>query len=351
MGLATPTSIMVGTGRAAESGILFRQGDALQQLETAKVVAFDKTGTLTEGRPTLTDLLLYADTTRADVLRLLGSAEIASEHPVAKALVSTALDEGQKIADPDSIETLPGEGIAARVEGRSLLAGTARLMKRHGVSETNAESDIKTLSSQGKTPILIALDGELVAMAAVADRVRESAARTVATLRAAGLHTVLISGDTPTTAEAVGRSLGIDEVFGGVLPDGKKSIVEDLQHRHGPTVFVGDGINDAPALARADIGIALGSGTDVAIESADVVIMAGDPEGVVRARTISAATLRNIRQNLGWAFGYNVLLIPVAAGVLYPAFGVLLSPMLAAGAMALSSVFVVTNALRLRLAV
>ena len=347
MGLATPTSIMVGTGRAAEMGVLFRKGDALQQLDDVQVVALDKTGTVTEGRPELTDLVLADGFDRADVLSKIAAVEDRSEHPIAEAIVRAARAEGAPRAEAQDFASITGHGVRAMVDGAQVLVGADRFMTREGI-DISALTDRETdLATRGRTALYAAIDGRLAAVIGVADPVKPASRAAIAALHAKGLTVAMITGDKRETAEAIARETGIDYVIAGVLPDGKVAALDEL--RQGRRIaFVGDGINDAPALAHADVGIAIGTGTDVAIESADVVLMSGDLRGVVNAFEISRRTMRNIRQNLFWAFGYNTALIPVAAGVLYPAFGVLLSPMLAAGAMALSSVFVLTNALRLR---
>ncbi|MCT4372330.1 copper-translocating P-type ATPase [Yangia mangrovi] len=345
MGLATPTSIMVGTGRAAELGVLFRKGDALQRLESVGIVAFDKTGTLTEGRPELVRTTAAPGFDEGEVLRLAASAEQSSEHPIARALERAA--EGA-LPQAEEVEAIAGHGLSARVEGRRVLVGAARLMAREGIDLGPLSAAHDEIAAAGQTPVLIAVDGHIAGALAVADKVKLGARAAIAKLHAMGLKTAMITGDTRATAQAIAAELGIDHVEAEVLPEGKRDAVRALRDAHGAVGFVGDGINDAPALAEAEVGLAMGTGTDVAIESADVVLVSGDTKGVVEAVHLSRAVLRNIRQNLFWAFGYNVALIPVAAGVFYPAFGTLLSPMLAAGAMALSSVFVLSNALRLR---
>ncbi|CUI72113.1 heavy metal translocating P-type ATPase [Cognatishimia activa] len=347
MGLATPTSIMVGTGRAAGMGVLFRKGDALQTLGKVDIVALDKTGTVTEGRPELTDLVLASGFERKDVLRLVASVEARSEHPIADAIVRAAKAEGVELSEANEFVSATGYGVAAQVEGREVLIGADRLMQREGIvlqSLSEVESEI---AKSGRSALFAAIDGQIAAVVGVADPVKSNSRNAIAKLKAKGLKVVMITGDKQETAEAIARETGIEHVVAGVLPDAKSKAIEALS-KEGSVAFVGDGINDAPALARADVGIAIGTGTDVAIESADVVLMSGDLGGVVNGIEASASTLRNIKQNLGWAFGYNIALIPVAAGVLFPVFGLLLSPVLAAGAMALSSVFVLTNALRLR---
>jgi Cu+-exporting ATPase len=348
MGLATPTSIMVGTGRAAELGVLFRKGEALQTLRDATVIALDKTGTLTEGRPELTDFVVTDGFVEADVLRLVGSVEARSEHPVAEAIVRAAERRGLVLADVADFEAVPGFGVGAVVEGRKLEIGADRLMTRLGLDISAFASAAARLADEGKTPLYAAIDGRLAAIIAVADPIKASTPAAIKALHALGLRVAMVTGDNRRTAEAIGRRIGIDEIVAEVLPDGKVDAVKRLGQHGARVAFVGDGINDAPALAAADVGIAIGTGTDIAIESADVVLMSGDLRGVANAIALSKATIRNIGQNLFWAFAYNIALIPVAAGVLYPFSGTLLSPMLAAGAMALSSVFVLTNALRLR---
>ncbi|MBJ6125817.1 heavy metal translocating P-type ATPase [Microvirga splendida] len=348
MGLATPTSIMVGTGRAAELGVLFRQGEALQSLKEVGVVALDKTGTLTQGRPDLTDFVTAPGVAEAEALRLVAAVEGRSEHPIAQAIVAAAEKRGIALPSTDSFEAVPGFGVSATVEGRKVDVGADRFMTRLGLSIADFADTAARLGAEGKSPLYAAIDGRLAAIIAVADPIKTSTPEAIAALHALGLKVAMITGDNRRTAEAIARQIGIDEVVAEVLPEGKVDVVKRLRTTHGSIAFVGDGINDAPALAEADIGIAIGTGTDIAIESADVVLMSGDVRGVVNAIALSKATIRNIRQNLFWAFAYNVLLIPVAAGALYPVNGILLSPIFAAGAMALSSVFVLGNALRLR---
>ena len=326
MGLATPTSIMVGTGRAADLGVLFRRGDALQSLEGVDVVAFDKTGTLTMGAP-----VVASNTLRADDLAAVAAVEAASNHPLAAAIVALA---GRHLPTATDVETVPGYGIQGMVAGRRIVIGNAAMMAWDGVS---AQADVPA----GQTPVMVAIDGTFAGTLGLSDAPKADAKSTVQNLLAQGIEVVMVSGDTQTAADVLGAALGIDRVIAGVLPDGKADVVRDFQSKGHRVAFVGDGINDAPALACADVGIAMGNGTDVAVDSADVVLVSGNPMGVLRAITISRATLRNIRQNLGWAFGYNVVLIPIAA------LG-WLTPQLAALAMAASSVLVVTNALRLR---
>jgi heavy metal translocating P-type ATPase len=348
MGLATPTSIMVGSGRAAELGVLFRKGDALQSLQEARIVAFDKTGTLTAGRPELTDLIAAEGFDEAEALRLAAAVEAQSEHPIAEAILRAAEARGLALPAVDGFESLTGYGLQGTVEGRRVLVGADRLFAREGIDLGPLAEAGVALGRKGRTPLYVAVDGRALAAIAVADPIKPATPAAVAALHGLGLKVAMITGDNRGTAEAIAAELGIDTVVAEVLPDGKVAALERLRAEHGPVAFVGDGINDAPALASADVGLAIGTGTDVAIESADVVLMSGSVSGVVNAFDISRRTMRNIRQNLVWAFGYNVALIPVAAGALWPAWGMMLSPALAAGAMALSSVFVLTNALRLR---
>lgn len=348
MGLATPTSIMVGTGRAAEMGVLFRKGDALQQLTSVNVIALDKTGTVTQGRPELTDMVLADGVDRADILALVAAVETQSEHPIAEAIVRAAQAENAARHDVESFESITGYGVRAKVAGHEVLVGADRLMVREGLSIGSLVEAEGRLAVLGRTALFAAVDGRVAAVIGVSDPVKPASAAAIGALHRIGLEVAMITGDKRETADAIARETGIDHVIAGVLPDGKLAALNELRQGGRRIAFVGDGINDAPALAHADVGIAIGTGTDVAIESADVVLMSGDLRGVVNAFEVSGRTMRNIRQNLFWAFGYNVALIPVAAGVLYPTFGLLLSPVLAAGAMALSSVFVLTNALRLR---
>ena len=348
MGLATPTSIMVGTGRAAEMGVLFRRGDALQTLRDADVIAVDKTGTLTLGKPTLVHFTTTEGFDPDEVLRLVASLESRSEHPIAEAIVEAAKHGGLTLADATGFEATPGFGVAATVDGRKVEAGADRFMVKLGHDIGKFADDADRLGREGQSPLYAAVDGRLAAIIAVADPIKPTTPEAIAALHALGLKVTMITGDNRRTAEAIARRLGIDEVVAEVLPDGKVEAVKRLAAGGRRVAFVGDGINDAPALAAADVGLAIGTGTDVAIESADVVLMSGDLRGVANAIALSKATIRNIRQNLFWAFAYNAALVPVAAGILYPVNGVLLSPVLAAGAMALSSVFVLTNALRLK---
>lgn len=348
MGLATPTSIMVGTGRAAQLGVLFRKGDALQGLQDCDVVAFDKTGTLTQGAPSVTDAVLAEGFDEDAVLAQVASVEAQSEHPLARAMVSEAQKRRLEVAGCTDLDVQVGHGLIGTVEGEQVAVGAARLMTALGVPLDGLEARAVAFAEAGKTPIYVAVDGKLAAVIAVADAVKPTSAEAIKALHGMGKTVAMISGDTERTAQALARELGVDHVVAEVLPNGKVAALERLRDTVGKVAFVGDGINDAPALAAADVGIAIGTGTDVAIEAADVVLMAGDVGGVVTGFDLSRRVMRNIKENLFWAFGYNVALIPVAAGILVPFGGPALSPMLGAGAMALSSVFVLSNALRLR---
>ena len=348
MGLATPTWIMVGTGRAAELGVLFRNGEALQSLRSVEVVALDKTGTLTAGRPVMTDLEVAKGFDRAEVLALVAAVEAQSEHPVAAAIVAAAKEESLALGEVEAFEALPGFGVSASVGQHRVAVGADRYMEKIGISVQEFGEAANRMGHEAKTPLYAAIDGRLAAVIAVSDPVKPSTPQAIRTLHEMGLKVAMITGDNRRTAEAIAALLGIDEVVAEVLPDGKVEAIKRLRAGGRAVAFVGDGINDAPALAEADVGVAIGTGTDVAIESADVVLMSGDLLGVTNAIALSRATIANIRQNLFWAFAYNAGLIPVAAGVLYPVGGTLLSPMLAAGAMALSSVFVLGNAMRLK---
>ncbi len=348
MGLAVPTSIMVATGRAAEIGVLFRQGAALQTLQRTNVIALDKTGTLTLGQPELTDLQVMNDMAEDDLLAMVAAIEDSSEHPIAQAIVKAARARELTFPELADFESLTGMGVRASISGQQVLIGTQRLMNEHDIALNSAPDEVQRLGKQGKTPLFVAVDGKLAALLAVADPVKKTTPAAIKALHDLGLKVAMITGDNQATADSIARELGIDHVVAQVMPDGKVDAIRQLSSDNATVAFVGDGINDAPALAAADVGIAIGTGTDVAIESADVVLMSGDLLGVVNAMELSQRTMKNIKQNLLWAFGYNVLLIPVAAGVLYPLNGMTLSPMLAALAMTLSSVFVLTNALRLR---
>lgn len=348
MGLATPMSIMVGTGRGAELGVLFRKGEALQQLKATQVVAVDKTGTLTEGKPQLTDFQVTEGFNEHEVLQWVASVEAKSEHPIAYAIVQAAQDLSLECLHVDHFDSITGAGIRAELHGKQIHIGAARLMLDLGLNIDVFTAMAQQLGEQGKTPLYVAIDQHLAAIIAVADPIKETTFSAIRALHAQGLKVAMITGDNAHTAQAIAQQLQIDTVIAEVLPDEKVHAVKQLQAKYGITAFVGDGINDAPALAQADVGLAIGTGTDIAIEAADVVLMSGNLQAVPTAIGLSTATMNNIRQNLFWAFIYNVALIPVAAGLLYPFFGILLSPMFAAGAMALSSVFVISNALRLK---
>jgi Cu+-exporting ATPase len=363
MGLATPTSIMVGTGRGAESGILIKGGEALEAAHKLTTVVLDKTGTLTRGTPGLTDVVVLNDLSKRELLRLVASAERASEHPLGEAIVKGARERGLALAEAEGFEAVSGGGVRARVEGRTVLVGNERFLREAGVNEDGLKPRLEELSSAGKTPVLVAVDGKPAGIVAVADTVKEESREAVDRLHSLGLEVAMITGDNERTARAVARELGVDRVLAEVLPQDKADEVKRLQAEGKKVGMVGDGINDAPALAQADVGIATGTGADVAMEAADLTLISGDVRGVARAINLSKATVRNIKQNLFWAFAYNVALIPVAAGVLYPFFAGgtvpealqpllgeygFLNPVLAAAAMALSSVTVVSNALRLR---
>ncbi|MBP2547536.1 Cu+-exporting ATPase [Neorhizobium galegae] len=354
MGLATPTSIMVGTGRAADLGVLFRKGDALQALSGVTTVVLDKTGTVTAGRPELTDIVVTDGFQTDAVLVQVAAVEARSEHPVAEAIVASVKRRGLAIGEAQAVKAEPGYGIEAVVDGVTVAVGADRFMEKLGLSVAEFAEGAARLGDEGKTPLYAAIGGRLAAILAVADPVKPTSMAAIAELKAMGLSVAMVTGDNARTAQAIARAVGIEEVVAEVLPAGKVEAIRAIRTGRdaagaAPKIaFVGDGINDAPALAFADIGIAIGTGTDVAIESADVVLSNGALTGVVSAIAVSRATMKNIRQNLFWAFGYNVALIPLAAGALYPAFGIQLSPMIGAGAMALSSIFVLSNALRLK---
>jgi Cu+-exporting ATPase/Au+-exporting ATPase len=348
MGLATPTSIMVGTGRAAELGVLFRKGEALQLLQQTKVVALDKTGTLTEGKPVLTDFEVTQDFDQRAVLKLVASVEAKSEHPIAYAIVQAAQEQQLELSEVSDFDSITGAGVKAKVSGQQLHIGAERLMQDLGLNVEAFRATAQKLGEQGRSPLYVAIDQKLAAIIAVADPIKSTTFSAIQALHEQGLKVAMITGDNQHTAQAIAKQLKIDQVVAEVLPNEKVDAVRHLQQQYGVLTFVGDGINDAPALAQADVGMAIGTGTDVAIEAADVVLMSGNLQHVATGIGLSQATMRNIRQNLFWAFIYNIALIPIAAGVLYPFWGILLSPMFAAGAMALSSVFVVSNALRLK---
>ena len=356
LGLATPTAIMVGTGKGAEHGILFRNSEALERAHELTTVVLDKTGTITRGEPSVTDVVdvnqageggAHSPISSQQLLGLAASAEQGSEHPLGQAIVEAAQEAGLPLSEPQGFEAVPGQGIAATVDGRRVLVGSTRLLESHGVDLDGIGSALIRLEREAKTAMLVAVDGRAVGVVAVADTVKEGSAEAIRLLKELGLEILMLTGDNQRTATAIGREVGVDRTIAEVLPGEKAVTVKELQE--GRAVgMVGDGINDAPALAQADVGFAIGTGTDVAMATADVTLMSGDLRGVPRAIVLSRATMRIIRQNLFWAFFYNVLLVPLAAGVFYPSLGIRLHPVLAAGAMAFSSVFVVTNSLRLR---
>lgn len=355
MGLATPTSIMVGVGKGAEHGILFKNSTALEQAHQLKAIILDKTGTITRGEPAVTDIFSSIESPLPDeeMLRLAASAERGSEHPLGEAIVRTANDKGLSLSEPFAFEGITGHGIRAKVDGHSILLGNLRLMQQESIPLNNLEPKAEQLESLGKSVMWLAVDGRASAIIGVADTIKQGSIEAIAKLKTLGLTVAMITGDNETTARGIAAEVGIDRVFSRVLPGEKAARVKELQAEGYGVAMVGDGINDAPALAQADVGIAIGTGTDVAMETADVTLMRGDLRSVPQAVTLSKATMRNIKQNLGWAFGYNTLLIPIAAGILAPfawapAFLQQLHPILAAGAMAFSSISVVTNALRLR---
>jgi Cu+-exporting ATPase len=348
LGLATPLSIMVGTGRGAENGILIKNAEALETLQKADTLVVDKTGTLTQGRPKVVGVEPADGFDSNELLRLAASLERGSEHPLASAIVKAAEERRLSLAKAQNFRSMTGKGVAGRVEGRRLFLGNAALMKEEGVAADIVLPRIEELRGDAQTVVLLAVDGRLAGLIGVADPIRASTPEAVLLLRDSGMRIVMATGDGKTTAEAVAGKLGITEVVADLLPDQKHELVKRLQSEGRIVAMAGDGVNDAPALAQAEIGIAMGTGTDVAIESAGVTLVHGDLRGVARARRLSAATMRNIRQNLFLAFVYNVLAVPVAAGLLYPFFGLLITPIWASVAMSLSSISVVANALRLR---
>ncbi len=348
LGLATPVAIMVGTGKGAENGILIKSAEALETLHTIDTVVLDKTGTLTEGKPRVTDLIPLGDTTEAELLCVAASLEKPSEHPLASAIAAAAQEENIPLAPVTGFSALHGKGIQGDIQGAHFLAGNAALLQEEGISMEGAAARADELAGAGKTPLFFAKDGALIGVIAVADTAKPTSAAAVEGFHALGIRVVMLTGDNARTAQAVGRSLGVDEIIAEVLPQDKARQVSALQARGKKVAMVGDGINDAPALACADVGLAIGAGTDVAIESADIVLMKSDLMDAVSAVQLSKAVIRNIKQNLFWAFIYNIIGIPLAAGVWYPLFHIMLNPMFAAAAMSMSSVCVVTNALRLR---
>jgi Cu+-exporting ATPase len=349
LGLATPTSLTVGIGKGAENGILIRSGDALQAAEKLDAIILDKTGTITKGEPALTDVVVAQGNAEAEVLRVTASLERGSEHPLGEAIVKGAEARKLKLSDAEAFAAIPGHGVSGRVDGRNVLFGNAKLMRDRGISIEALEADWGRLANEGKTPMYVSIDGKAAGLVAVADTVKPDSKAAIDVLKALGIEVVMLTGDNERTGRAIARQVGIERLLAEVLPDDKAHEVQKLQLEGKSVGMVGDGVNDAPALAQADVGFAIGTGTDVAIEASDVTLIKGSLMGVVTAIEISRATMRNVRQNLVGAFGYNTLGIPVAMGVLYPFIGVLLSPLIAAAAMAFSSVTVVTNANRLRL--
>ena len=347
LGLATPTAIMVGTGKGAENGILIKSGQALEAAYQLDTIVLDKTGTITVGKPSLTDLLPLSDLSRSDLLQLIASAEQHSEHPLAQAILEAAEEEEFGLLPVSHFEAIVGRGLSAQVEDRRLLVGNESLMKEKHIDSSAFQEQLLELSQEGKTAMFVAVDGQLAGILAVADEMKSSSLKAVQELQSMGLEVIMLTGDREETATAIAQKAGIQKVIAGVLPDGKATAIKDLQETGKKLAMVGDGINDAPALVQADVGIAIGSGADVAIESADVVLMHSDLQDVVKAIKLSQATIRNIKENLFWAFAYNTLGIPIAMGILHLFGGPLLNPMLAGLAMSLSSVSVVVNALRL----
>ncbi|MBX3179375.1 MAG: heavy metal translocating P-type ATPase [Candidatus Hydrogenedentes bacterium] len=348
LGLATPISIMVGTGRGAQAGVLLRDAEALEAMERVDVLVVDKTGTLTEGKPRVVTVEAEDGFSEEDVLRIAGSLERGSEHPLAAAILAAAKDRGAALADPKGFDAVTGKGVTGAVDGKRVLLGNASLLEDSGVDTGHLSERAEARREKAETVVLLAVDGQPAGLIGIADPIKESTPDALKTLHEAGLRIVMLTGDSQTTAEAVARELGIDEVHAGVMPDQKLEHVKALQEEGFRVAMAGDGTNDAPALAQAHVGIAMGSGTDVALESAGITLVKGDLAGIARARHLSRATMRNIRQNLFFAFAYNALGVPIAAGALYPVFGLQLSPMIAAAAMSFSSVSVVGNALRLR---
>ena len=348
MGLAVPTAVMVSTGKGAELGVLIKGGEALQRAGDVSTIVLDKTGTVTEGRPTVTDIVLTAGHDEATVLAKTAALESLSEHPLAEAIVQSAKSRGLKQGQVEGFESVTGKGIVGIVDGTAMSVGNAALMADYSIDVRALAGDVERLSDAGRTPMYVAMDGTLAGLVAVADPIKETSRKAIQRMQALGLDVVMLTGDTERTAKAIAREAGIETVVAGVLPDGKVAAVKRLQAAGQVVAMVGDGINDAPALAQADVGMAIGTGTDIAAEAADVVLMRGDLGAAAQAIELSRRTMTTMKQNLFWAFIYNVIGIPIAAGVLYPTFGLLLTPVLASAAMAFSSVSVVTNSLRLR---
>jgi len=348
LGLATPISITTAAGRGAQAGVLIKDAEALERMAKVDTLIVDKTGTLTEGRPRLTDVVSLSDRDENDVLAVAAALEMGSEHPLADAILSGARERGQIPARASDFEAVTGMGVKGRVDDEDVALGNPALMESLGIDTGKAEDTADALRTEGKTAMFIAIGGKLAGIVAVADPIKDTTEGAIRDLHAQGLRVIMATGDNQRTAEAVAAKLGIDDVRAGVLPEDKKALVDELHDKGARVAMAGDGVNDAPALAAADVGIAMGSGADVAVESAGITLLSGDLTGIVRARKLALATLRNIKQNLFFAFVYNAAGVPVAAGILYPVFGLLLSPMIAAAAMSLSSVSVIGNALRLR---
>ena len=347
LGLATPTAIMVGTGRGAEQGVLIKSGDALERMPAVTTVVFDKTGTLTTGQPEVTSVIAVSGS-EVELLRLAASVEQKSEHPLGQAIVRRAQEQALSLLEIETFQAIPGQGVMVTVGGKTVLIGNQRFFQEHNINMSQLETEAEKLAQSGKTPMFIAVNGQAVGLIAVADVLKPEAVSALARIRQLGLNTIMLTGDNRRTAEAIAQQAGITQVVAEVLPEDKAAEIARLQANDQVVGMVGDGINDAPALVQADVGIALGTGTDVAIDAADITLIRGDLHGVVTAICLSRRTMQVIRQNLFWAFFYNVAGIPIAAGVLYPFFQLLLNPMVAAFAMALSSVSVITNSLRLR---
>jgi P-type Cu+ transporter len=348
LGLATPISITTAAGRGAQAGVLIKDAEALERMARVDTVIVDKTGTLTEGKPKLTDVVAEEGHDENEVLSLAAALERGSEHPLAEAIIEGARIRGLEPGRADEFDAVTGKGVRGVVDGRKVALGNRAMMDELGIATDAADESADALRSEGKTAMYVAVNGQLAGIVAVADPIKESTEGAIRDLHALGLTIIMATGDNQRTAEAVARRLGIDEVRAGVLPEDKKTLVEELRSKGAHVAMAGDGVNDAPALAAADVGIAMSTGADVAVESAGITLMRGDLVGLVRARKLAKATLRNIRQNLFFAFAYNAAGVPIAAGVLYPVLGLLLSPMIAAAAMSLSSVSVISNALRLR---
>ncbi|MFV2092416.1 MAG: heavy metal translocating P-type ATPase, partial [Hyphomicrobiales bacterium] len=347
LGLATPMSIMVATGRGAQAGVLIKNAEALERFSKVSVLIVDKTGTLTQGKPVMTDIVATGDVKEDDLLALAGALERGSEHPLAEAIVTGAEERGLKLAKTTDFEAVTGKGVHGMVSGKKVMLGNAKMLAEAGLEPGPAKEKADAMRAEGKTAMFIAVDGAMAGLVAVADPIKPSTPEAIAALHKEGLKIIMVTGDNAITAKAVADSLGIDEVRADVLPEGKAEIVKELQAKGIHVAMAGDGVNDAPALAQAEVGIAMGTGADVAVESAGFTLVKGDLRGLVRARKLSDATMRNIRQNLFFAFFYNTAGVPVAAGVLFPVFGILLSPVIAAAAMSLSSISVIANALRL----